>query len=414
MDCMRFLTALRDEARRKIEKISKADIVIGIPTYYSCGTIEFVIKMVAEGLRKYFPGKKSIIFISDGGSTDDTREVAMDVDITNFNQEKIVTIYRGLPGKGSAIRAIFEASSFLGADAVALFDSDLKSIKPEWIKNVLEPVFYGYDFVTPYYTRYKFDGTITNTIVYNLTRALFGANIRQPIGGDFGISRELIREYLRKDVWESDIAKFGIDIWLTVEAIVNKFRICQTRLGVKIHGEKDPAADLSGMFTQVVGTIFKLMIDNEDYWKEVKGSVDIPILGDVPEEEAKPFQINKKALLDYFRAGYKNFGSVWKNIIEVDDYKVVEELFRLSRRSPNRVILPVKTWAHIVYDYAIAFKKTDIQRFKLLGTLIPIYNLRVASMVNELKDIDDLDAEKYFEEQAKVFEEEKEYLLKKW
>ncbi len=414
MDCVRFLSALRDDARRKIEKISSADIVVGIPTYYSCGTIEFVIKMISEGLSKYFPGKRAVIVISDGGSTDDTREVAKEVDITNFNQEKIVTIYRGIPGKGSAIRAIFEASSFLGADAVALFDSDLKSIKPEWIKNVLEPVFYGYDFVTPYYTRYKFDGTITNTIVYNLTRALFGANIRQPIGGDFGISKDLIREYLRRDVWETDIAKFGIDIWLTVEAIVNKFRICQARLGVKIHGEKDPASDLSGMFTQVVGTIFQLMIEHENFWKEVNKSVDIPILGNIPEEEPLSFSIDKKALLEYFRAGYKNFGSVWKNIIELDDYRIIEQMFRNSRKSPNRVILPVKNWAHIVYDYAIAFKTTELQRFKLLSTLIPIYNLRVASMVNELRDKNDAEAEKYFDEQAEVFEREKDYLLKKW
>ncbi len=414
MDCLRFLTALRDEARRKIEKISSADIVIGIPTYYSCGTIEFVINVISEGLNKHFPGKRAVIVISDGGSTDDTREVAREVEITNFNQEKIVTIYRGIPGKGSAIRAIFEASSFLGADAVALFDSDLKSIKPEWVKNVLAPIFYGYDFVTPYYTRYKFDGTITNTIVYNLTRALFGANIRQPIGGDFGISKELIREYLRKDVWESDIAKFGIDIWLTVEAIVNKFRICQAKLGVKIHGEKDPASDLSGMFTQVVGTIFQLMIDHESFWKDIKKSEEIPVLGDISEEEPRSFSIDKKTLLEYFRAGYKNFGSVWKNIISLDNYRVIENLYKISRRSPNRVILPVKNWAHIVYDYAIAFKETEIQRFKLLSTLIPIYNLRVASMVNELRDIDDLNAEKYFDEQAEVFEMEKEYLLKKW
>ena len=39
--------------------------------------------------------------------------------------------------------------------------------------------------------RHKYDGTITNTIVYPLTRALYGKRIRQPIGGDFGFSGRL-------------------------------------------------------------------------------------------------------------------------------------------------------------------------------------------------------------------------------
>ena len=43
----------------------------------------------------------------------------------------------------------------------------------------------GYDFVALLYARYKYDGTITNTVTYPLTRALYGHRIRQPIG-DFG------------------------------------------------------------------------------------------------------------------------------------------------------------------------------------------------------------------------------------
>ena len=45
----------------------------------------------------------------------------------------------------------------------------------------------GYDFVAPLYARYKYDGTITNTVTYR-SRALYGHRIRQPIGGDFGVA----------------------------------------------------------------------------------------------------------------------------------------------------------------------------------------------------------------------------------
>ena len=58
-----------------------------------------------------------MIFVSDGGSTDDTREIANLVQMNSYNIEKIVTVYRGIPGKGSGLRAVFEAAKFLEAKA---------------------------------------------------------------------------------------------------------------------------------------------------------------------------------------------------------------------------------------------------------------------------------------------------------
>ena len=51
--------------------------------------------------------------VSDGGSTDDTRDLARSVDPKSYNIESIVTIYRGIPGKGSGLRAVFEVAAFL-------------------------------------------------------------------------------------------------------------------------------------------------------------------------------------------------------------------------------------------------------------------------------------------------------------
>jgi len=408
----RFSTALREDARKKIEQLGYADIVVGIPTYYSQFTIAYVIEQVAKGLEKYFSGKKCLIFISDGGSTDDTREVAQEVDISKYNIEKIVTIYRGIPGKGSALRAVFEAAEFLRAEAVATFDSDLKSITPEWVRNLIEPIYENYEYVCPFYKRYKFDGTITNTIAYNLTRALYGMRIRQPIGGDFGMSRKLIKDYLDKDVWETDVAKFGIDIWMTTTAIVDGYRICQARLGAKIHQEKDPAKDLSQMYREVVGTIFKLMEQYDYYWKKIKGSKDVPVLGDFVGTEPEPFDIDQDGLIQYFKIGYNNFGGVWRSILEDKDFKVIEKLYMEEQR--EKFIMPVETWVRIVYRYADYFHQTPRQKFKILDTMIPLYNARVASLVNELKDMNDDQAEEYFNWQAEVFENMKDYLLKIW
>ncbi|WP_457642726.1 glycosyltransferase [Persephonella sp.] len=409
---IRFSTALREDARKKIESLGYADIVVGIPAYYSQSTIAHVIEQVARGLEKYFPEKKCLIFVSDGGSTDDTREVAQEVDISRYNIEKIVTVYRGIPGKGSALRAVFEAAEFLKAQAVATFDSDLRSITPEWVKNIIQPIYNGYDYVCPYYKRYKFDGTITNTIAYNLTRALYGYRIRQPIGGDFGMSRKLVKDYLDKDVWDTEVAKFGIDIWMTTTAIVDGYSICQARLGAKIHQEKDPAKDLSHMYREVVGTIFRLMEQYENFWKNIKGSKDVPILGDFVGAQPEPFQIDQNGLIQYFKIGYNNFSGVWRSILEEKDFKIIEKLF--VEENPENFIMPVETWVRIVYRYADYFHRLPRQKFKILDTMIPLYNARVASLVNELQDMDDQQAEEYFNRQAEVFENMKDYLIKIW
>lgn len=409
---VRFSTALREHVRKRIERLRFADIVVGIPSYFSGSTIVHVIQAVAEGLNRYYRDCRAVIMVSDGGSTDDSREIANLVQIHSYNIEKIVTIYRGIAGKGSGLRAVFEVADFLKAKAVAVFDSDLVSIKPEWIKNVLDPVMDGYDLVAPYYRRFKLDGTITNTVAYNLTRALYGVCIRQPIGGDFGISHRLVKRFLDQDVWETDAARFGIDIWMTTTAIVSGFRICQARLGTKIHGEKDPAADLGPMFRQVLGTIFQLMEGHEPYWTKIVGSKEVQILGDDIVQEPTPFEIDRGSLIEYFNVGFRNFHTIWQRLFEKADMDTIRGLQGVNRK--DRFILPVDTWARIVYRYAAAFQSTPRQRFKVLDTMLPLYHARVASLSNEMKEKSPEESERLFESNAMVFEEVKSYLLSIW
>ena len=408
----RFSTALRPDVRTKIEQLGYADIVVGVPSFDSSDSIAHVLDTITKGLEQYYPERKALVMVSDGGSTDDTRETARAIDPKSYHIESLVTIYRGIPGKGSGLRAVFEVAAFLKARAVAVFDSDLLSITPEWVRNLLEPVMDGYDYVAPEYKRYKLDGTITNTIAYNLTRALYGQKIRQPIGGDFGISPALIKYYLSQDVWETDVAKFGIDIWMTTSAIVGGFRICQARLGAKIHGHKDPSADLGPMFRQVVGTTFQLMEEFQDFWLNARESKNVPSLGEVAGLDAPPFEIDHANLIEYFKIGWSNFGSLWKNIIEEQDLRVIGDLADAEGGDGFR--LPIETWVRIVYRYACFFHHTQRQRIKIIDTMIPLYYARVASLVNELKDKDQAAAEAHFESQALIFEGLKGYLAELW
>ena len=406
----------------QLEKIKETDILIGIPSYNNVRTIGHVVKAVIAGLAKYFPNAKAVLFSSDGGSTDGTQEVVKRVQIDDFRTilashpthpiHKIVTPYHGIPGKGSAFRLIFEAASSLHAKACAVVDSDLRSITPEWMELLLRPIYEGRcDYVTPLYGRHKFDGTITNNIVYPLTRALYGKSVRQPIGGDFGFSGELAKFYLTKEVWESDVARFGIDIWMTTLAIAEGYKVCQSYLGAKIHDAKDPGSDLGPMFTQVVSSVYSLMEEYQPLWKEIKESQPIPAFGFHYEVGLEPVTVNVEGMIGNFRLGVENLMEIWRKVLSPETVLWLESIGRLSDEAFS---FPKDLWVRIIYDFGIACHKGWVHREHLLKSMIPLYLGKVASFVRENQDSSSKEVEEKIESLCLTFEELKPYLIERW
>ena len=408
---MHYDTALRSYSAKRVEEIESADILVGIPCYNNEHTIAHVIQMVTHGLAQHYQDKRSVIFIADGGSTDDTRETAKEFQIKPW-QEKIVSIYRGPAGKGTALRSIFEAADRLKVKACAVVDSDLRSITSDWVKYLFDPVLAkDYQFVAPVYLRHKYDGTITNNIVYNLTRALYGKRIRQPIGGDFAFSRGVAKYYIEQDMWETDVARFGIDIWMTTNAITQGFRICQSNLGVKIHDAKDPGQHLGPMFRQVLWTLFSLMERNEGFWKRVKGSKPLETLGLQEYSEPEPVKVDVDSMVQNFKTGCQQLSALWKNIFCKECY---EEIIRASEMESSQFHFSTDAWVQILYELAATFHAWKINRNKLLDLVTPLYYARVASFVRQCWEMTSQEAEELVEEQALKFEDHKDYLIEIW
>ena len=404
------------------EGIKEVDILVGIPSYNNSRTIGHVVRAVMAGLAKYFPKAKTVLVNSDGGSTDGTQEEVKKVGIEDFKMiftshpghpiHKIVTPYHGIPGKGSAFRTIFEAAKLLNVKACAVVDSDLRSITPEWMELLLRPICEeGFDYVAPLYGRHKFDGTITNSIVYPITRALYGKRIRQPIGGDFGFSGKLATFYLTKDVWETDVARFGIDIWMTTLAIAEGYKVCQSYLGAKIHDAKDPGGDLGPMFTQVVSSVFSLMGNYQHLWKEVRESQTVSTFGFHYEVGLEPVSVNVERMIRNFRLGVKDLMEIWRKVLPPETALWLESIGRLSDESFS---FPQDLWARIIYDFASAYHKGSVHREHLLKSMIPLYLGRVASFVMENQESTAGEVEAKIESLCRVFEEMKPYLIKRW
>jgi len=407
----RYSTGLRQPIIQQIERMDNVDIVVGVPCFNNESTIAYVLNAVESGLAQHYPQRNTAVFLADGGSVDDTREVAAATPAIPGVQ-RMISIYRGVPGKGTAVRSILDAARLLNAEVCLLFDADLRSITPDWVKSMTDAILIGaFDFAAPYYTRFKFDGTITNTIVYPITPALFGLRVRQPIGGDFAISRRMIQRYLTEDVWETDVARFGIDIWLTTTALVHHANVAQVNLGAKIHDVKDPAESLGPMFNQVVSTLFSQIEIHAPFWQSIQKSAPAPVLSPDERIAPRPFSVNLSKLVDDFKMGFVRHHRTWRRILLNENWQVIE---KLSRADETEFLLEPACWSKIVYDFVAAFHHWNGDRHSLVNSMTPLYFARVAALVNEVLEMSDAQAESVIEHQAEAFEQHKTYLLHRW
>ena len=389
-------TVLTPNVRDQIARLGSADIMVGIPSFKNAATIGYVVRAAQAGLVQYFPDLRPVVVNSDAGSPDGTGRVVVETEPPDYveeillvrpNQklERVSLTYPeidGVGGKGAALRTIFEIAAALEVQALVVVDSDLRSIVPEWIELLSGPILKGgYDYVSPLYARYKYDGTITNAIAYPLTRALYGARIRQPIGGEFAISGDLVQRYLELDTFDELTARFGIDVWMTHSAINEGLAVCQTRLGAKIHDAKDPAGDLGPMFRQVVGTLFGLAGRYEDRWMKVRGSHSIPEYGFERVIAPELVEVNHAKLVDNFETARLSQVDAWEQILSPDQLARVMSIEIPSQ--PTAFHFPADLWIRCLYDALVAYNRPGIDRERLLASLTPLYFGRTAAFIAE-------------------------------
>jgi len=404
------MRALDPDAQRSISRVGHAEILIGIPSYNSAKTIGHVITESAKGLSEYFSDGQSLILISDGGSADGTVEIAEALHLPRGVQ-LITCRYQGVPGKGTAVRAIFEAAIQLGATGLAMIDSDLQSITPSWVRLLIHPTLNQAGLVTPRYDRHRYDGTITNQLCYPLTRALYGRRIRQPIGGDFGLSARLAKTLIESPLWETPfVPRFGIDIFITSSALASGFAVEEADLGVKIHESKDPALQLASMFREVAGSALTCMREYEGFWREIRGSSPVPLhRNDVTRIEPPSVTVSLSRLIEESRDVYSR-SDHFKSSLTPDLRRELDHCMSALTDGPE---LSVDIWARTVYEVSAEFKTSDeTRRDSLLEGLRSVWTARVATFVKQTTSMTNEESEREVEDDATHFEETKSELMR--
>ena len=414
-------SALTPAIAAEVRRLDRADIMVGIPSFRSAGTIGYVVRAAHAGLVQYFPELRPVLVNADADSPDGTQRVVVETEPPDYVEQILLVrpqnrltrmtlsypTVDGVSGKGAAVRTMLEIAAALKVQALVLVDADLRSITPEWIELLAGPILKGgFDYVAPLYVRHRFDGTITNQIAYPLTRALYGYRIRQPIGGDFGLSGDLVRRLVAADGWQDEVSRFGIDIWLTTAALTGGFAISQARLGAKIHDPKDPAADLRPMFRQVVTTILLESARHADAWLPIRASHEVPTYGFERTADPAPIRVDAEALVERFAAGVAEQQEQWRDVFGDD----------LAARVVNQALdapFPDGLWADVVYAALLAVHHGRPVA-AVVDALEPIHFGRLASYVREAADATPDEAEALIERQAVAFERAKPDLVEAW
>ncbi|MBI5440815.1 MAG: glycosyl transferase family 2 [Deltaproteobacteria bacterium] len=404
-------TALRPYVQLRLEQIREADLLVGIPSCNHEQTIAHVIQRISGGLFEHYPAYRSVILVSDAGSTDDTQDVAMLCPTLRW-QEKLANACRGTPGQASAFWAILEAAERLGVKACAVAVPDLWSNDSAWVKRLLDPVLEkGQDLVASVYPHGGCTHTEANDVAYPLTRALYGKRLRQPTGGDLAFAARLVRQYLACGFSKTDAAGLAPDLWMTTQALISGASVCQAHVGGKRLRRKADAAFLADEFARVCGALFLLMEEHAAHWEAVRGSEPVLTFGEAEPEETEAPCIDLPWLAREFQEGLRRFRPLWRASFSEDLWQAVE---RLDEVPPSTFHLPSSIWARLLYELASVHRRAPTHGLRMLSAMAPLCLARVASVCSQAAGLDATGLEALVEENARAFEEHKDRLREQW
>ncbi|MFL5646663.1 MAG: hypothetical protein ACJ78L_15035 [Chloroflexota bacterium] len=100
-------TALTPAIRDEIERLGRADIMVGIPSFKNAATIGYVVRAAQAGLVQYFPDLHPVVVNSDAGSPDGTGRVVVETEPPEYiEQILLVRPSRSISSRMAGVSAV--------------------------------------------------------------------------------------------------------------------------------------------------------------------------------------------------------------------------------------------------------------------------------------------------------------------
>lgn len=414
-------TLLTDDFLRQLINVGEVDIVVGISTHNDAKTIEPVVKTIQAGILKCFPRERVAIINADGGSHDGTPELVTGASIDDLGRASkvyalrtlhaISTRYASNPDPGTALRTILAAADLLRTRACVLISPDSSTIEPDWIQKLVRPVYTdNFDLVCPLYRRQRSEGALMRNVLYPMTRAIYGYQIREPYGSEVAISGRLASDFLAKEIWNQDWGRMGPEIALTITGITGSYRVCQAFLGTKLRPTRS-GGDLVAVMRRTVGALFSSLDPNFSLWSTITSSQSVPTVDSTPPSTTEAIRVDRKRLRDMFAAGVAELEPVFRQILSESTLSALQKITISENGEFN---YPVDLWVKTVFEFAASYHKAVMNRDHILQALIPLYRGRSLTFLLENRNGSDESSEKNEEALCGEFERLKPYLLEMW
>jgi hypothetical protein len=405
--------SIPQQTQEKAAQIDSADLVVGILADFSHDELV----MLCKGLRT-LPGSLRIMVLhhdrAGNAATADSQTAPEDTSLHLLPWSAMGPDPLGAPMQSISIacQSLFAATEKLGARACCFVASTLESVTPQWVCQLLHPLLESdFDLVVPYYAPRKVQGLLNSSLIYPLTRALYGKRIRNPFGPDVGVSRRLAQKIIgtnrNGNAGSSQAHPLAS---LAPMAACENMQICQVRVGERLYPPMD-WVNMSSLVAQVLGPIFLEMERSAACWQRTRGSVSVPALGEPvsPSEETGTLDLSR--MVETFKLGVRDLQEIWGLVLPP---ATLLELRKLSRLAPEQVQMPDELWARIVYDFALAHRLRTINRDHLLRSMTPLYLAWVVAYARELENAGATKVEQRIERLALAYEAAKPYFISRW
>jgi hypothetical protein len=397
------------------------DILVAVPTHNHGHTVGPVVQAVRAGLLQYFPRARAVIINADGGSHDGTQDLVRAASISDSNASadlralrtlhSISTRYEGGPANGTALRTILAAADLLQARACAVVSPESATLEPQWMERLLRPVLSdGRDLVLPVYRRHKFDGLLIQNLAYPMTRAIYRCPVREPYPPEFGFSGALGSHFLAQDIWEHEPGRKGTELWLTLLALAERFKVVQSFLGDKARLE-NPRLDLVSAMRETAGIFFLAMDTFASAWTSGREPLEASCQGCEAGRDLEPLRLNRKRLYEAFLLGAHELEPVFLSILSAETHGGIRQL---ASTTEDNFVYSAELWTRTVYEFAAAYHKAVIDRDHIVQALVPLFRGRAFTFLTENHDSSAEELENNIEALCQTFENEKPYLLKLW
>jgi glucosylglycerate synthase len=411
-------STLSDAFLRHLMAVGQVDVLVGLPTLDNAATVVDVVRAVHLSFTRDFPRLRTVMINSDGGSTDGTPELIRAASFTEADVvqtshslrtlHRVVAPYHGLPGKHTVLRNLFAAVELTQAGVLVVVDPSGPATSPERVTELVTPLIRGeVEFLAPCHRRHPRDGVLITQLVRPLVRALYGVALDEPLGAEFSCSGRFASHCLEQDIWDHEVARFAIDLWLRTEAVADGFAVGQIwRPAITTTGAR---TKLREAVQQVVLALVESLRAHDFFWKATNGVVDLRTWGDDPNEAPDAPTWDYEALAEQARHDIVEISPLLGEVLEADVLaRVVGEISAPTLRLDDEL------WVRIVYAFAAATRRGPAGIEFLAGTFVPLYLWRAAVFMAHAAHEDDATVAARLDSLCQTFQRLKPVLVSSW